>query len=32
MWEGCLFYIMAQGMGGYLGKSAYHSIDTNSMK
>ena len=28
MWEGCLFDIMAQGMGGYLEKSAYYSIDT----
>ena len=26
MWEGCLFDIMAQGMGGYLEKSAYYSI------
>ena len=28
MWEECLFDIVAQGMGGYLEKSAYYSIDT----
>ena len=32
MWEGCLFDIVAQGMGGYLGKSEYYSIDNYSMK